>query len=156
MSRGTILLPDERATLALGASLAAVLRAGDVAALSGPLGAGKTTFARGLLGGLGLIGEAPSPSFALVIEYAPPDVRLPLGHVDLYRLNAPEEVDELGLDDMLADGALVVEWPERGGPARWPLALALAFADAEDAARARRLTWEAPAAWEGRWPPAYP
>ncbi len=97
------MLPDETATLGLGAALAAVLRAGDVAALSGPLGAGKTTFARGLLCGLGLTGEAPSPSFALVIDYAPPDVRLPVGHVDLYRLDAPGEIEEKHMDTFLKE-----------------------------------------------------
>ena len=150
MSRGAITLPDEAATLRLGAALARELRVGDVIALAGPLGAGKTTFARGVLAALGLAGDAPSPSFALVIDYAPPDVRLPVGHVDLYRLDAPADLQELGLEQMLEDGALLVEWPERAGPGRWPFALALAFADAGEGGR--RLTWIAPAAWEARWP----
>ena len=73
-------------------------RIGDVIALEGGLGAGKTTLARGILEGLGLQGEAPSPSFTLVQSYAPPEVRLPVWHVDLYRLSHPEEAEELGLD----------------------------------------------------------
>ncbi len=137
-------------TAAAGAALAAVLRAGDVIALSGPLGAGKTSFARGLLAALGMAGEVPSPSFPIVIPYDPPDVSLPVLHVDLYRIEDPAEIAELGLDEALADAALLVEWPERMGAALWPHALRLAIVP-EGAGR--RLTWEAPAAWDGRWPP---
>lgn len=145
-------LADAAATEAAGQALAPVLRPGDVVALSGPLGAGKTTFARGVLGGLGLAGEAPSPSYALLVAYEPPEVRLPLAHVDLYRIEEPSELDELGLDDLAGEAALLVEWPERAGPARWPAALRLAFA--LDPAGGRRLTWADAPAWEGRWPPA--
>ena len=81
-------LADLAQTEAVGAKLAAVLRAGDVITLEGPLGAGKTSIARGLLAALGLIGEAPSPSFAIVQPYAPPEVALPVVHVDLYVSNA--------------------------------------------------------------------
>src|SRR3546814_19241585 len=98
-----------------GARLAKQLRAGDVVALSGDLGAGKTTLARGILEGLGLAGEAPSPTFTLVQSYAPPEVRLPVWHVDLYRLSSPDEAEELGLDEALAEGALMIEWTERLG-----------------------------------------
>ncbi len=76
--------------------------AGDVITLSGPLGAGKTSIARGLLAALGLEGEAPSPSFAIVQPYAPPEVRFPVLHVDLYRIDDPDEIEELGLDDALS------------------------------------------------------
>lgn len=145
-----IILADLAATEALGARLAAVARPGDVVTLSGPLGAGKTSIARGLLAALGLPGEAPSPSFAIVQPYAPPEVRLPVLHVDLYRLDDPEEVEELGLEDERGDGLLLVEWPERAGPAAWPDALALDLAVAADGTR--RLTASVPAAWEGRWP----
>jgi tRNA threonylcarbamoyladenosine biosynthesis protein TsaE len=145
-----MLLPDLAATAAAGARLAAVLRAGDVVALTGALGAGKTSFARGVLAALGLVGEAPSPTFAIVQPYAPPEVRLPVLHVDLYRLDDARELDELGLDEALADSALLVEWPERA-PGRWPDALDLALAVLPDGAR--RLTARVPAAWEGRWPP---
>ena len=83
MRSGSLALADALQTEKLGAALADRLRPGDVVALSGPLGAGKTTLARGALAALGLAGDAPSPSFSLVIAYEPPDVRLPLWHVDL-------------------------------------------------------------------------
>lgn len=144
-------LPDTQSTLAAGAALAAVLKAGDVIALSGALGAGKTSFARGLLAALGLEEEAPSPSFAIVQPYDPPEVRLPVVHVDLYRLETPDEVAELGLDEARLDSALLIEWPERMGAGLWPDALRLAFTIMPDGSR--RLTAEVPPAWEGRWPP---
>lgn len=133
----------------LGRRLAAVAQPGDVITLSGPLGAGKTSIARGLLAELGLAGEAPSPSFAIVQPYAPPEVRMPVLHVDLYRIDDPAELDELGLDEARADSLLVVEWPERAGPRYWRDALALTLTVAADGARA--LTAEVPAAWEDRW-----
>ena len=150
MRSGTIALADASATEILGAALGSVLRPGDVVALSGPLGAGKTTFARGVLGALGLSGEAPSPSFSLVIAYDPPDVRLPLWHVDLYRIDDPEEIGELGLDDARIDAVLLIEWPERMGDRLWDDALRLSL-DPEPTG-GRRLTWIIPAAWDGRWP----
>jgi tRNA threonylcarbamoyladenosine biosynthesis protein TsaE len=147
----SIHLADVAATEALGRALAPLLREGDVVALFGDLGMGKTSFSRGVLAALGLVEEAPSPTFAIVQPYAPPEVSLPVGHVDLYRLDDPDDAEELGLDEMLEDGALLVEWPERLGDALWPHALRLTFeADAEGG---RRLTWAAPAAWERRWPP---
>lgn len=143
-------LANPAASEALGTQLAALIRPGDVITLSGPLGAGKTSVARGLLAALGLAGEAPSPSFAIVQPYRPPDVRLPVLHVDLYRLEDPTEVEELGLEDERGDGVLLVEWPERAGPGAWPDALALTLAVASDGGR--RLTAVVPAAWKGRWP----
>lgn len=143
-------LCDEAAALAFGRKLAAVLQPGDAVTLSGPLGAGKTTIARGLLAALGLEGEAPSPSYAIVQSYAPPEVRLPVLHVDLYRIEDDGELLELGLDDARYDGALVVEWPERVRARVFPDALRLTLVVADDGAR--RLTAEVPAAWEGRWP----
>ncbi|WP_425229783.1 tRNA (adenosine(37)-N6)-threonylcarbamoyltransferase complex ATPase subunit type 1 TsaE [Sphingomonas sp.] len=143
-----MILPDAAATEAFGASLAPLVRAGDVIALSGELGAGKTSLARGLLAALGLASEAPSPSFAIVQPYALPDVRLPVLHVDLYRIDDAAEIEELGLDEALGDAVLLVEWPERAG-GRWPDALRLTIA-ADGAGR--RLTATVPAAWEGRWP----
>jgi len=143
-------LPDLAATEAVGARLAALVRPGDVVTLSGPLGAGKTSVARGLLAALGLAGEAPSPSFAIVQPYDLPEVRLPVWHVDLYRLDDPREVDELGLEDERGDGLLLVEWPERAGPGAWPEALALKLSIEPDGAR--RLTWTVPEAWGDRWP----
>lgn len=144
-------LADPTETAAIGAALALQLRLGDVIALSGDLGAGKTTLARGLLHALGFDGEVPSPSFPIVIPYAPPDLGIPLWHVDLYRIDDPEEIEELGLDEARADSALLIEWPERMGRLLWPDALRLTIA--ADGPDARRLTWELPAAWEGRWPP---
>jgi tRNA threonylcarbamoyladenosine biosynthesis protein TsaE len=150
MRSGTILLGDADQTERLGAELASVLRPGDVIALSGPLGAGKTTFARGALAALGLADEAPSPSFSIVIAYDPPDVRLPLWHIDLYRIEDPEEIAELGLDDARTDAVLLIEWPERMGALLWDDTLRLTLEP--EPAGGRRLTWTAPAAWEGRWP----
>ena len=141
-------LRDAEATHALGARLAAVARPGDVIALVGPLGAGKTSIARGLLAALGLEGEAPSPSFAIVQPYAPPEVRFPVMHVDLYRIDDPGEIEELGLDEALSDSLLIVEWPERA-PGMWPEALALSLTIEPDGTRA--LTAAVPAAWRARW-----
>jgi len=152
--RGTLDLAGPADTAALGARLASALAPGDLVALSGPLAAGKTSLARGVLAGLGLPDEAPSPSFALAIDYRPPDVRLPVLHVDLYRLDDARDLDELGLADARADAALLVEWPERGGVSNWPEVLQLALADLPPGGR--RLTWAAPASWDGRWPPAAP
>jgi len=148
--RETIPLPDPEATAALGRSLAARLRPGDVVALFGSLGAGKTTLARGILEGLGHGGDVASPTFPIVQTYEPPDVRLPAWHVDLYRIEDPDELGELGLDEALADGVLLIEWPERL-QMLWPQSLKLRLEAADDGGRA--LTAEVPAAWGGRWPP---
>ncbi|MCP3736543.1 tRNA (adenosine(37)-N6)-threonylcarbamoyltransferase complex ATPase subunit type 1 TsaE [Sphingomonas sp. RP10(2022)] len=145
----SIHLPDAVATEAFGASLAPHVRPGDVITLSGDLGAGKTSIARGLLAALGLAGEAPSPSFAIVQPYDPPEVRLPVLHVDLYRIDDPDELEELGLDEALSDALLLVEWPERA-PDRWPDALALTLTAAPDGGRI--LTADVPASWKPRWP----
>ena len=144
-----MILANAAATDAAGRALAPRLRVGDIIALSGDLGAGKTSFARGVLAGLGLLEEAPSPSFALVIPYVPPDVMLPVWHVDLYRLDDPQEVEQLGLDDALIDSALIIEWPERMGTRLWPGALRLHF---EAFGAGRRLTVAAPPSWEARCP----
>jgi tRNA threonylcarbamoyl adenosine modification protein YjeE len=107
-------LPDEQATTRLGEDIAAVLRPGDAITLQGDLGAGKTTLARGLIRALagdpGL--DVPSPTFTLVQAY---DTRIPLQHFDLYRLSSPDELDELGLDEAVTDGVVLVEWPEKAG-----------------------------------------
>lgn len=142
-----MMLADEAATKALGAALATVLRAGDVVALSGPLGSGKTSLARAILKALGEEGEVPSPSFALVQPY---DALVPpVWHADLYRLDDPSELAELGLDEIRAEGVLIVEWPERA-PGAWPDALALSLEPVDGGARC--LTVEAPPPWKGRWP----
>jgi tRNA threonylcarbamoyladenosine biosynthesis protein TsaE len=152
MSRtGTIILESPDQTAALGAAIAERLATGDVVMLDGPLGAGKTTLARGLLAALGLEEEAPSPSFPIVIAYEH-ELRLPVWHVDLYRIEDAQEAEELGLDDALVDTALIIEWAERLGPGRWRDALALSFASGKH--DGRRLTWTAGPSWERRWPPA--
>ena len=142
-------LTGDAAMAGFGRALARQLRVGDVIALRGDLGAGKTTLARGILHGLGLAGEAPSPTFTLVQSYAPPEVRLPVSHVDLYRLADTQEAEELGLDEALATGALLIEWPERLGGWLWPQALILDIEGAGSAAR--RLTAQVPDAWKPRW-----
>ena len=98
-----------------GSRVAADLRPGDVVALSGELGTGKTTLARAILAALGHAGEVPSPSFAIVEPYAPPALRLPVVHADFYRLADPAQAAELGLDDYRADAAMIAEWPEHAG-----------------------------------------
>lgn len=143
------LLPDAPAMLALGERIAAHVRMGDVIALEGGLGAGKTTLARGILAGLGLAGEAPSPSFAIVQPYDLPEVRLPVAHVDLYRLDAPEDTQELGLEEYLLDSLLIIEWPDRLGAGLWDHSLHLTIED--DESGGRRLTARVPDGWRDRW-----
>lgn len=145
-----ILLSDEAATERFGTLLAYALQPGDIVALSGDLGAGKTTLARGVLKALGLEGEAPSPTFAIVQPYEPPEVRLPVWHVDLYRLEDAGEAAELGLDEAREQAALLIEWPERLGSGLSPDALRLRLEIGEGGAR--RLTADVPPAWEERWP----
>ena len=145
-----MILADEAATFALATAFAPQLRIGDIVGLSGELGSGKTTFVRHLLAALGYEGEVPSPSFAIVIPYD----HMMLGvllHADLYRIEHPGELAELGLDSSGEDSVLIVEWPEHAGPAAWPDALRLTFAITGPESRV--LTALVPAAWEGRWPP---
>jgi tRNA threonylcarbamoyl adenosine modification protein YjeE len=111
-------LPDLEATSAFAARLAPQLRRGDVLLLEGELGAGKTELARALIRArAGASVEVPSPSFTLVQLYELPG--LMLGHADLYRLRAADEVHELGLEEVWSRGCLVVEWPERAS-GLWP------------------------------------
>ena len=114
---------------------------------SGPLGVGKTALARGLIGALGHQGDVPSPSFAIVQPYD--DLEPPAWHVDLYRIETADEIEELGLD-AAADAVLLVEWPERAGGSAWPDALGLSLEFAQDGDRI--LTAKVPPSWEGRWP----
>jgi tRNA threonylcarbamoyladenosine biosynthesis protein TsaE len=141
-----MIMANEDAAARLGQALAGVIRPDDVITLSGPLGVGKTTLVRGILAGLGHVGDVPSPTFAIVQPY---ELEPPVWHVDLYRLERAAELDELGLD--FADAALVVEWPERAGAGAWPDALRLSLEFAE--AGARRLTAKVPPSWQQRWPP---
>lgn len=139
-------LADEAATAALAARLAPLLRPGDLVALGGDLGAGKTAFARALINALpGAPEEVPSPTFTLVQLYERGD--LSVWHFDLYRLDRADEVWELGLEEALAEGVSLVEWPERLGPQlpRDRLEIALRAPDAEGARRQVRLTGH------GRW-----
>ncbi|HYN46191.1 MAG TPA: tRNA (adenosine(37)-N6)-threonylcarbamoyltransferase complex ATPase subunit type 1 TsaE [Allosphingosinicella sp.] len=146
----TIRLADADATEGFGRLLAARLRAGDVIALSGALGAGKTTLCRGILRGLGHQGDVASPTFPIVQAYASPDTRIPLWHVDLYRIEHAGELDELGLDEARGEAAMLIEWPEIL-PRLWPDALCLTLEVEADGARA--LTASVPPAWAARWPP---
>jgi len=108
----TITTHAEIETAAAGRDLASRLSAGSVVLLFGDLGAGKTAFVRGLAEGLGIPAEhVSSPTFTIMQEYR--GGRLPLFHVDLYRLNDSREVDDLGLDEIAADGALAIEWGEK-------------------------------------------
>jgi tRNA threonylcarbamoyladenosine biosynthesis protein TsaE len=110
----TIDLPDADATARLGAAVAAALRPGEAVCLTGPLGAGKSTLARGLVRALTKPDEdVPSPTFTLVQFYD--GLHFPIAHFDLYRLERAEEAYEIGLDEALEDGAAVIEWPERLG-----------------------------------------
>lgn len=146
----TVDLPDLAAMERFGAAIAGQLRAGDVVALSGGLGAGKTTLARAIIAGLGHAGEVPSPSFSIIELYEPPAVRLPLVHADFYRLANPREVEELGLEDYRQGAALLAEWPEHaGGFAHEPgcLSIALEIADG-----GRVAIVESGSDWVGRLP----
>lgn len=108
-------LPDLPAMAAYGMAIAAKLRAGDVVALTGGLGAGKTTLARAILAALGHEGEVPSPTFTIIEAYESPPLRLPVIHADFYRLDDPSELAEIGLDDYREGAALLAEWPDHAG-----------------------------------------
>jgi tRNA threonylcarbamoyl adenosine modification protein YjeE len=143
----TVDLPDENATSALAARLAAVARPGDVIALQGELGAGKTSFARAFIRARGGDEAVPSPTFTLAQCYELPGGTI--WHFDLYRLRAAEEAWELGIEDAFRDGIGLIEWPERLGsllPKRH-LRVALEFGAAPDA---RRATLSGDADWAVR------
>ena len=134
----------------IGTAIAAAARPGDAIGLIGDLGAGKTTLARAILAAIGLVGEAPSPSFAIVQPYAPPETAIPVLHIDLYRIDDPADIAELGLDEQRGDHLLLVEWPERMGAGQWRDMLLLTIET--EGETARRLTAQVPAAWGSRWP----
>ncbi|MEO1048381.1 MAG: tRNA (adenosine(37)-N6)-threonylcarbamoyltransferase complex ATPase subunit type 1 TsaE [Pseudomonadota bacterium] len=108
-------LPDLASMEAYGARIAACLRSGDVVALSGGLGAGKTTLARAIIAALGYPHEVPSPTFTIIETYDAPPLRLPVAHADFYRLEDPSEALEIGLDDYREGAALIAEWPDHAG-----------------------------------------
>jgi len=135
-------LPDAAATAALARRVAALARPGDVIALKGELGSGKTYFARAFIGEE----EVPSPTFTLVQIYDRPQGRI--WHFDLYRLEAPDQAIELGIEEAFASGISLIEWPERLGrliPAEH-LEIALSFAVAPEAR-------DTAIAGTGRWAP---
>ncbi|MGE0747658.1 MAG: tRNA (adenosine(37)-N6)-threonylcarbamoyltransferase complex ATPase subunit type 1 TsaE [Rhodospirillales bacterium] len=112
-------LGDEAATARLAAVIAGLARPGDVIALHGDLGAGKTAFARGFIAACAAVDgapeeEVPSPTFTLVQTY--PFRRFVVHHFDLYRIDRPEDARELGLEEAMAGGVALIEWPERLGP----------------------------------------
>jgi tRNA threonylcarbamoyl adenosine modification protein YjeE len=139
-----VTLNDEAQTERLGARIAKGLREGDVVALSGPLGAGKTALARAILRAMGVSERVPSPTFTLVQAYETNSI--PVSHFDLYRVERVSDLAELGLDDALADGAALIEWPEKGLPLRHA-ACALNVSLAVKSDKARIATISGPAHW---------
>lgn len=142
----TIALADDADTARLGEAVARALRAGEAVCLTGPLGAGKSTLARALVRALTSPDEdVPSPTFTLVQFYD--GAAFPLAHFDLYRLTSPDEAWEIGLDEALDEGAVIIEWPQRLEGALPPdrLDIEIAF-DGEG----RRARLSAHGAWEGR------
>jgi len=143
-------LPDLTAMERFGAEIASQLRAGDVVALTGGLGAGKTTLARAIIAALGYRGEVPSPTFTIVETYDAPPLSLPIAHADFYRIESPSEVLELGLDDYREGAALLAEWPDHaGGFDHEPGCLSIRLESAEQG----RIAIANPGAdWVGREP----
>lgn len=125
-------LENQRATELFAADIAELLQVGDVLALSGDLGTGKSTFSRALLRHLADNPEleVPSPTFTLVQTYDLP--RVPVAHFDLYRIEEPEELEELGLEEYLEGGVALIEWPEMGDPMYWPEALEIKLTEGAD------------------------
>ena len=141
-------LPDEAATARLAARLAAIARVGDIIALEGDLGAGKTAFARAFIRASGVADqEVPSPSFTLVQVYDAAEAEI--WHFDLYRLAAADEAWELGIEEAFLSGISLIEWPDRLGPLlpQRRLTLTLEFGDWPEA---RRAVIEGDAEWRAR------
>lgn len=144
----TIDLPDLAAMDALGARIAAKVRPGDVIALTGGLGAGKTTLARAIIAALGHTGEVPSPTFTIIEVYDALDP--PLVHADFYRLEHPDDARELGLDEYRDGAVLIAEWPDHaGGFAHEPGCLSI---DLETVGQGRIAIARAGSDWLTRWP----
>lgn len=146
----TLILRSPDATARLADRLGALLRPGDCLLLDGPIGAGKTHFARALIQSLMDVPEdVPSPTFTLVQTYD--TAAGELWHADLYRLSSPEEIEELGLTEAMDSAICLIEWPDRLGPLTPADALSLSFATMEGAEDSRSLTlnWGA-AHWADR------
>lgn len=109
-----MIITTEEEMRKIGRSIAAGLHGGEIVTLSGTLGAGKTFLAKSIISSLGFNGDVSSPTFAIIHEYDEPSMRLPIVHADLYRLDDPGELEELGLFDR-PDSVVLVEWPEKGG-----------------------------------------
>jgi len=139
----------EAATTRLAARIATVAERGDVLALEGPLGAGKTVFARGFIRALtGADEEVPSPTFTLVQIY---DCAAgPVYHFDLYRIEAPDELYELGIEEAFAEGIALIEWPERARALQNERWLTVVFAIESGPAETRSLALRPGAAWKAR------
>lgn len=137
---------DEGGTATFAAKLAGLLKPGDIVALDGPLGAGKTALARALINALpGADEDVPSPTFTLVQTYHRGD--LEVWHFDLYRIDNPEEAFELGIEDAFADAVSLIEWPDRLGSLLPTKHLRVAIAEAGGG---RRITVNGDAAWAAR------
>jgi tRNA threonylcarbamoyladenosine biosynthesis protein TsaE len=140
-------LPDENATAALAARLAMLARPGDVIALKGELGAGKTSFVRAFIQARGGDEDVPSPTFTLVQIYDLPGGAV--WHFDLYRLRTPEEAWELGIEEAFDSGIALIEWPERLEMLLTPRRL-LVTLDFAAVRGARRATLAGDSAWAPR------
>jgi tRNA threonylcarbamoyladenosine biosynthesis protein TsaE len=140
-------LPDETATAALAAGIAMMAAPGDIIALKGDLGAGKTVFARAFIHACGNQDEVPSPTFTLVQIYDAGQTAI--WHFDLYRIRAPEEAWELGIEDAFTTGISLIEWPERLGPLLPQRRLELSFAFGDEPG-ARRIAIDPGKDWESR------
>jgi tRNA threonylcarbamoyladenosine biosynthesis protein TsaE len=133
-----MIIADEAAMQALAVQYAEELSAGELITLAGPLGAGKTVFARALIAALGFKGDVSSPTFAIIHHYDEPQMRLPVVHADLYRLDLPEELEELGLFDR-EDAIMLVEWPSKGGAALKSASLAIEILPQTDGSRMLKI-----------------
>lgn len=144
----TIDLPDLAAMEQFGQRIAGLVHAGDVVALEGGLGAGKTTLARAILAALGHNGEVPSPTFTIIETYDALDP--PVVHADFYRLASPDDVHELGLDEYRQGAVLLAEWPDHaGGFAHEPGCLSITL----EIVGAGRIAIARPGSdWLTRWP----
>ena len=149
MSAVAIALADAEATTALGARIGPLLHAGDAVLLYGPLGMGKSTLARGLIRALTRPDEdVPSPTFTLVQFY---ESQPPIAHFDLYRLTRPEEAYEIGLDEALDEGCVIIEWPERlGEDVTWIAGTNLLTITISELGEARLATVSGAGSWEQR------